>query len=757
MLQPGATFDLTLTWAGSPPLGGVDYAVLLNTNQLVLTGRSFHASLASRADTLYLPTLPAATSRVDLSWFTAAGFTGTDVTLHFQVPANYTGPGTVTVNLAVAGAVTPAAADLAVTTAATTVSIQESFIDATSSDSATAVRTVNWVAGTPALAWSPSTPGLSGLPDRATVTLSNTLSSGDYGIDLNQNLTLNKLTVNMGATMNFRVGSGTRRAIRWVDRGGQSAVLEFVRQSNSPLRNFIDSNSVLDTDLYIKLAHQGSKDSNVGGIVSGTGKLTIEYFNNVNNSSSTTTGYCLIGTAGDPASTHAGGTRLVMSAATVTTANFPFRAAKSQAFGSGPLELNKVRLDLNTYAQTVGGLADGANGSSITDAATSTGTTTLSLDFSNAAGTQTFAGAINDGTTRKLALTKSGTGTQVLTAAQGFTGATQVNGGTLRVNGSLAAASNVSVAATATLGGTGTINGPTNNQGTLAPGASVGTLAMAAVTMATGAKLETELANWSGTTPGTHWDHLTCASLTIQGALTIRLLPASLANFTESNQSFTIATSQSPIAGFNPANLTIDASAMPGTGSWTAQLDPSGTQLQITYSVSPNNPPQFAGLTAATGYQVPLSIPLATILAAASDPDDDGISITSAGPASANGGNATLGTSAILYTPPASFSGSDSFAITLTDTRGATTNATITVTVAPAENLANSRPTATFTGSHASLALTATPGASYSLERSTDGMASWQTVTTLTADSNGNLQWSDPGTFPSAYYRFKRP
>jgi hypothetical protein len=60
-------------------------------------------------------------------------------------------------------------------------------------------------------------------------------------------------------------------------------------------------------------------------------------------------------------------------------------------------------------------------------------------------------------------------------------------------------------------------------------------------------------------------------------------------------------------------------------------------------------------------------------------------------------------------------------------------------------------------GNQVQLSMTATPGGAYLLQRSLDDMLSWQTIQTLTADTNGYVQWTDPGTYPSAYYRFCLP
>jgi fibronectin-binding autotransporter adhesin len=76
-----------------------------------------------------------------------------------------------------------------------------------------------------------------------------------------------------------------------------------------------------------------------------------------------------------------------------------------------------------------------------------------------------------------VALTKSGGGTWVLTAANGYSGGTTVSGGILYVNGSLANGNANSVASGATLGGTGVIGAATTISGKLSPGfGGIGTL-----------------------------------------------------------------------------------------------------------------------------------------------------------------------------------------------------------------------------------------------------------------------------------------
>jgi len=124
----------------------------------------------------------------------------------------------------------------------------------------------------------------------------------------------------------------------------------------------------------------------------------------------------------------------------------------------------------------IGALRGGGN---IAESVWGGGITTTRLHVGTGDKSGTYDGAMFNGNDR-LALTKTGTGTQILNGECTFTGSTIVNGGTLEIN-SGTYASAVTVNADATLGGTGTLNDnltATQTGATVAPGASTGTLAV---------------------------------------------------------------------------------------------------------------------------------------------------------------------------------------------------------------------------------------------------------------------------------------
>jgi hypothetical protein len=102
----------------------------------------------------------------------------------------------------------------------------------------------------------------------------------------------------------------------------------------------------------------------------------------------------------------------------------------------------------------------------------------------------------------------------------------------------------------------------------------------------------------------------------------------------------------------------------------------------------------------------------------------------------------------LVYTPPPSFSGEDSFRITITDVCGANVVGTVSVTVGPPPGIVS------LPGGAMQIHFQGIPGRSYPIQRSTD-LAAWSVIATVTADQSGLVVFSDESPpLPSAYYRF---
>lgn len=153
-------------------------------------------------------------------------------------------------------------------------------------------------------------------------------------------------------------------------------------------------------------------------------------------------------------------------------------------------------LDLGITSQTVGSLSGVGD---ITSTVTMGSPSWLTVDQAT---DTTFSGAIRNGiqlvspgssslpailVPTVVGLTKSGTGTLILSGSNTYTGNTDVTGGTLIVDGTLSN-TQVAVASGAALGGTGTIAGAVTVSGTLftGTGGAIGTMSVGAVTFNAG-------------------------------------------------------------------------------------------------------------------------------------------------------------------------------------------------------------------------------------------------------------------------------
>ena len=120
-------------------------------------------------------------------------------------------------------------------------------------------------------------------------------------------------------------------------------------------------------------------------------------------------------------------------------------------------------------------------------------------------------------------------------------------------------------------------------------------------------------------------------------------------------------------------------------GNWIWQHDTRVEQMTrnildtMIISSQPNNPPDAVDNTINTDEDTPQNI---DVLGNDSDPDGDTVIVTSASDP-ANGTTQILPNDQIRYTPDANFNGQDSFTYDISDGRGGTDTATVTVNVNP--------------------------------------------------------------------------
>jgi hypothetical protein len=207
----------------------------------------------------------------------------------------------------------------------------------------------------------------------------------------------------------------------------------------------------------------------------------------------------------------------------------------------------------------------------------------------------------------------------------------------------------------------------------------------------------------------------------------------------------------------NPASSGVKTAAIHLANNLVGSANPFDINLQGTG----NTPPTFPGYSFSTSYQTATTVLLAKLLAKATDADGDTVSVTTVGPASAQGGAAVLNATGIRYTPPAAFSGTDTFSVTLTDSRGATANGTVTVAVGPSPTVggmtANPPKITPLSGGRMELKFQGIPGRIYQIQRSTD-MSTWATLSTVAANQFGALTFTDEAPpQPGAFYRLALP
>lgn len=279
-----------------------------------------------------------------------------------------------------------------------------------------------------------------------------------------------------------------------------------------------------------------------------------------------------------------------------------------------------------------------------------------------------FAGVVSNGsTTKKVAITKTGSGNLVLSGANTYTGNTTVSAGKLTVNGSLAATA-TTIAAAGTLSGNGGIAGAVACNGTLEPGAPLGTLTCSSgLALASTSVVNMDLGSTSDLVAVT-------GNLTLDGTLNITAAPGFSAG------TYPLFTYSGTLT-----NNTLNVGSVPS--GYTASIS-TATAGQVRLVLTAlNSPPVISSGPAASPQTVTTTS--TTLAVTATDDAGEGTLIyswSSVGPApvtfSPNGSNAAKNATATFTTP-----GSYTLSVTATDVPGLTANNSVNVTVVSAPSV----------------------------------------------------------------------
>ena len=443
----------------------------------------------------------------------------------------------------------------------------------------------------------------------------------------------------------------------------------------------------------------------------------------------------------------AGGTDIIGSAGAVIL-------GADNALGSGLLRLGTTglggSLDLAGYDQTSAGLSQVLD---VTTGVVKNDGAQPSLLTLNPSANQNFRGVIQDGTS-PVALTINGAATQTLSGVNTYSGATTISGGTLALGsvGSIANTPSIAVGSGArfdvsgrtggftlgaaqTLSGNGNVTGSVTNNGTIAAGASIGTLTLGSAPVLNG----TIIAELNQTNAQTaDLLALTNGNWTYTGTLTLTNIGPALSSGT-----FTLFNASAGTYGGAFATLNLPPG---GLNHWkTNNLVVDGT---ITFT---NATPVAQDITAGVVQGGTVTLPVIGGKNSATDADSDTLSVTAV--STPGSGSASFGASNVTYVASGSL-GTNTFTYTVSDGIGGTDTKTVTVVVGNPQGF--NQVSAGVDGGNAVLQYLGIPGTNYALEITHSLPATnWVPVVTNPASASGYLYFTNPISLSPTndYYR----
>jgi hypothetical protein len=167
-----------------------------------------------------------------------------------------------------------------------------------------------------------------------------------------------------------------------------------------------------------------------------------------------------------------------------------------------------------------------------------------------------------------------------------------------------------------------------------------------------------------------------------------------------------------------------------------------------------NEPPVFSGYSLTVARNSAASVWAAKLLARTTDPENATCSLSSVDATSDQGGTITFNGSAVEYTPSAGYTGPDSFSVTISDGSLITT-ARVSVTVGDPEGSGPTLISIAMVGSDVQLKFSGIPGNRYYIQRSSSltEPVTWNTLSTIRADSSGIIYYIDTNPPGPSYWR----
>lgn len=224
--------------------------------------------------------------------------------------------------------------------------------------------------------------------------------------------------------------------------------------------------------------------------------------------------------------------------------------------------------------------------------------------------------------------------------------------------------------------------------------------------------------------------------------------PGDMANFNNAvSHDWTVVRASGGIIGFVPDRFSLNTGGFANAlGGGQLALTQVGGEIHLVFSPSGNNAPVAESITAGMNQGQTMTLSVSKILSRATDADGNTLTMTGVSPGS-SGVTLTLASGQITYTPASGFSGTDTFAYSISDGHGATATATVTVTVRPGSAASlNVVYGPLVAGPNFVVRFAGIPGYTYTIE-STDDLITWVKKQNLTAPAI-------PGSFGVGVFEF---